>query len=140
VIRRLPPIPVPPRSIVIERYAAIPPRPRDVIIERWLPYSKEPQRRKVITHRAPAPRPYPSPRNTIVVYEPVQANVVRSVQRLGVQPQNPQEYAHRYGHVLLNPSTLVAQAQHLGIVEDLVRSFIKFYICYFRLIFTESTI
>ncbi len=123
MIKKLPPIPVPPRSIIIERYPANPPRPRDVIIERWLPYSKEPQKRKVITYRAPPPRPYPPPRNTIVVYEPIQANVVRSVQKLGIQPQNPQEYILRYGPTLIDASTLVAQAQNVGIIEDLVRHY-----------------
>jgi hypothetical protein len=119
VIKRLPPIPVPPRSVIVERFPAIPPRPRDIIIERWLPYSKEPQRRKVITYRAPTPRPYPQPRNTIVLYEPVQANVVRQVHKVGIQPQNPQEYAFRHGHSLLDGSTLLAQAQSLGINDDL---------------------
>ncbi len=120
IIKKLPPIPVPPRSIVVERYPAIPPRPRDIIIERWLPYSKEPKKRKVITYRAPPIRPYPPPRNTIIVYEPVHANVVRSVQRLGVQPQNPQEYVLRYGTTLLDGATLVTHAQNVGVVEDLV--------------------
>lgn len=114
------PIPVPPRSIVVERFPAAPPRPRDVIIERWLPYSKEPQKRKVITYRAPPPRPYPPPRNTVIVYEPIQANVVRSIQKLGVQPQNPQEYALRYGGTLLDSATLLARAQNVGVVADLV--------------------
>ncbi len=43
------------------------------------------------------------------------------MQKLGIQPQNPQEYAFRYGDALLDASTLVAQAQSIGIVEDLVR-------------------
>jgi hypothetical protein len=120
VIRKLAPIPVPPRSVVVERFPAIPARPRDVIIERWVPYSKEPQKRKVITYRAPQPRPYPAPRNTIIAYEPIQAHVVRSVHKVGVQQQNPHEYALRHGSSLLDAPTLVAQAQHLGINDDLV--------------------
>ena len=119
-IKQLPAIPVPPRSVIIERYPPTPPRPRDIIIERWVPYSKEPQRRQVITHRAPPPRSYPPPRNTIIVYEPIQANVVRSVQKVGIQPQNPQEYTDRYGHTLLDSATLVAQAQQAGVIDDLV--------------------
>ncbi|CAF0760214.1 unnamed protein product [Adineta steineri] len=119
VIKKLPAAPVPPRSIVVERYPATPARPRDIIIERWVPYSKEPQKRKVITHRAPPPRAYPQPRNTIIAYEAPQVNVVRSVRRLGVQAQNPQEYVSRYGHTLLDASTLVAQAQQIGVNEDL---------------------
>lgn len=119
VIKKLPAVPVPPRSVIVERFPALPPRPRDVVIERWLPYSKEPQKRKVVTYRAPPPRPYPAPRNTVVIYEPVQANVVRVVQRLGVQPQNPQEYVLRYGGSLLDSASLVTQVQNVGINEDI---------------------
>ncbi|CAF2381768.1 unnamed protein product [Rotaria sp. Silwood2] len=120
LIKKLPPIPVPPRSVIVERFSALPPRPRDIFIERWLPYSKEPPQRKVIVQRAPPPHPYPAPRNAIIVYDPVQAHVVRSIQKFGIQPQNPEEYKLRYGNTLLDPSTLVAQAQHIGIIEDLV--------------------
>ncbi|CAF0722618.1 unnamed protein product [Rotaria sordida] len=119
IIKRLPPIPVPPRSVIFERFPPLPPRPRDVVIERWLPYSKEIPRRRVITQRAPPPHPYPPPRNTIIDYEQAQANVVRSVQNLGIQLQNPEEYKLRYGNTLLDPATLVAHAQHLGISENI---------------------
>jgi hypothetical protein len=98
----------------------MPPRPRDIIVERWVPYSKEPQRRQVITHRAAPPPSYPPPRNTIIVYEPIQANIVRSVQKVGIQPRNPEEYTHQYGDTLLDSATLVAQAQHAGVIDDLV--------------------
>ena len=73
-----------------------------------------------MTHRAPPPRPYPTPRNIIIMYEPIQANVVHSVQKFGVQQQNPDEYRTRYGNTLLDASTLISQALNFGIVEDLV--------------------
>ena len=120
VIRKLPPTPVPPRSIIVERYPPVPARPRDIVIERWLPYSKETQKRKVITYRAPPPPSYPQPRNTIIVYEPVQVNVIRQIHRLGVQSQNPQEYVAQYGHNLLDSASLLAQAQQIGINDNLV--------------------
>jgi hypothetical protein len=125
VIKKLPPIPVPPRSVVVERFPPAPPRPRDVVIERWVPYSKEPQKRKIITYRAPPPQPYPAPRNTIIAYEPPQANVVRTIHRIGVQPQNPQEYTLKHGSSLLDSSSLVAQVQNLGIHGDLVCNFLE---------------
>ncbi|CAF0770134.1 unnamed protein product [Adineta ricciae] len=119
VIRKLPPTPPPPRSIIVERYPAVPARPRDIVIERWLPYSKETQKRKVITYRAPPPPSYPQPRNTIIVYEPVQVNVLRQIHRLGVQPQNPQEYIAQYGYNLLDSASLLAQTQQIGINDNL---------------------
>ncbi|CAF1205013.1 unnamed protein product [Adineta ricciae] len=122
VIRKLPPTSPPPRSIIVERYPPVPARPRDIVIERWLPYSKETQKRKVITYRAPPPPSYPQPRNTIIVYEPVQVNVIRQIHRLGVQPQNPQEYVAQYGHNLLDSASLLAQAQQIGINDNLSSS------------------
>lgn len=50
----------------------------------------------------------------------MQANIVRVVRKLGVQPQNPQEYALRYGSSLLDSTTLLTQVQNAGINEDLV--------------------
>ncbi|UJR35351.1 hypothetical protein I4U23_028109 [Adineta vaga] len=119
VIKKLPSTPVPPRSIIVERFPPIPPRPRDIIIERWLPYPKEPQKRKIITHRAPPPPTYPQPRNTIIVHEPIQVNVVRQIHRLDVQVQNPQDYIARYGHSLLDSTSLLTKVQQVGINEDL---------------------
>ncbi|CAF4914671.1 unnamed protein product, partial [Rotaria magnacalcarata] len=44
----LPAVPVPPRSVVIERYPPAPEKPRDIIIERWLPYGPESARRTIV--------------------------------------------------------------------------------------------
>ncbi|CAF4649260.1 unnamed protein product, partial [Rotaria magnacalcarata] len=48
VTRVLPAVPVPPRSVVIERYPPAPEKPRDIIIERWLPYGPESARRTIV--------------------------------------------------------------------------------------------
>lgn len=64
ITKMLPPLPVPPRSVIIERLPPLPPKPRDVIVERWLPY-RTLQKRRVIIQRAP-PAVIPKPRNIII--------------------------------------------------------------------------
>jgi hypothetical protein len=78
-------------------------------------------KRKTIVQRAEAPAAYPKPRNVIIQYEAPQVRVVRQFQRLGVTPENPQEYIQRYGASLFDPQTLVQQARAAGVVEDIVR-------------------
>ncbi len=65
VTKSLPPIPPPPRSVIIEKLPPLPAKPRDIIIERWIPYDST-QKRKVIVHRAEEPKPYPPPKNIII--------------------------------------------------------------------------
>jgi hypothetical protein len=63
----LPPIPVPPRSVIIETLPPLPARPRDIVIERWMPYEYESiDQRQVIVERADEPSPYPPPKNIII--------------------------------------------------------------------------
>ncbi|CAF1077262.1 unnamed protein product [Rotaria sordida] len=118
VIRKLPALPIPPRSVVIERLPALPPKPRDIIIERWVPYGAM-TKRKTIIQRAESIKPYPKPRNIIIQYEAPQVRVVRQFQRLGITPENPQEYVQRYGTSLLDAQTLLQQARTAGVVEDI---------------------
>lgn len=66
VTKSLPPLPPPPRSVVIEKLPALPPKPRDIIIERWIPYESTQQQRKVIVQRAEGAKSYPPPRNVII--------------------------------------------------------------------------
>ncbi|CAF4581472.1 unnamed protein product, partial [Rotaria magnacalcarata] len=115
-VRNLPPIPLPPRSVVIERIPPVPPKPRDIIIERWLPYGAMAQR-KTIVQRAEAAKAYPKPRNIIIQYESPQIRVVRQFQRFGVTPENPEEYIRRYGATLFDSHSLLQQARTVGVVE-----------------------
>ncbi len=136
VIRHLSALPVPPRSVIVERLPPLPPKPRktkpffflfkifilfsgDIIIERWIPYGAQAKRRTIV-QRAAAAKEYPKPRNIIIVYDPVQARIVRQFQRLGVTQENPQAYLSRYGASLLDTTTLVQQARAAGVVEDIV--------------------
>ncbi|CAF1486884.1 unnamed protein product [Adineta steineri] len=118
VIRKLPALPLPPRSVIIERLPPTPPKPRDIIIERWIPYNAL-ANRKTIVQRAEEAKSYPKPRNVIIQYEAPQVRVVRQFQRLGVTPENPQEYINRYGTSLFDSQTLVQQARAAGVIEDI---------------------
>ncbi|CAF3679950.1 unnamed protein product [Rotaria socialis] len=118
VTRHLPPIPVPPRSVIVERHPPCPQKPRDIIIERWIPYGPPPQRRTIV-QRAPAPVKYTQPRNYVIVYEPVQARVIRQFRRIGINKEDPQVYKTRYGSTLLDSATLVHVARNAGVIEDI---------------------
>jgi len=111
-------LPVPPRSVIIERLPAAPAKPRDIIIERWIPYGAAAKRQtKVI--RAEVAKGYAKPRNVIIQYEPIQVRVVRQFQRLGVTQENPQAYLQRYGAQLLEAQILLQQARAAGVIEDI---------------------
>ncbi|CAF3412007.1 unnamed protein product [Rotaria sp. Silwood2] len=117
-IRRLAPLPVPPRSVVVEREAPSPPKPKNVILERWLPYGA-PAKRRTIVQRAPPVKPYSNPRNVVIQYESTPVNIVRKVQFLGVTQEDPQAYIQRYGASLLDSHTLEQIARAAGVVENI---------------------
>ncbi len=96
----------------------------DIIIERWIPYGPQAKRRTIV-QRAAAAVQYPQPRNIIIVYDAVQARVIRQFQRLGVTQENPQAYVARYGASLLDAAALVQQARTAGVVEDIVNALSK---------------
>jgi hypothetical protein len=95
----------------------------DIIIERWCPY-EQPERQEIV-HPAPPPIKYPPPTHTVIVYDPVQSNIVRKFENLEVTQENPDAYVARYGASLLDPATLVRQARNAGITEDIVNFFWK---------------
>ncbi|CAF1160538.1 unnamed protein product [Rotaria sordida] len=118
VIKTLSPLPPPPRPVILEKIPPLPPKPRDVIIERWIPYENI-QKRKVIVQRAEEPKPYPPPKNIIIVYEPVQTRIIRNVERLGIKPEDPHNYLTTYRDSLLQTEQLLERIKQLGITEDL---------------------
>ncbi|CAF1284023.1 unnamed protein product [Rotaria sordida] len=118
VTRCLPAIPVPPRSVVIERLPSLPAKPRDIIIERWLPYKSLGQRRTII-QRAGPPIVYPAPRHTIIIYGAAESRIVRKFEKLGVVQENPADYIARYGASLVDAVTLVQLARNAGVTEDI---------------------
>ncbi|CAF3877299.1 unnamed protein product [Rotaria magnacalcarata] len=117
ITKLLPPLPVPPRSVIIERLPPLPPKPRDVVVERWLPYRAQ-QKRRVIVQRAPPPV-VQKPRNIIIYYEPPKAQIVRRFLNLGVERANPTEYVARYGTQLEDSHALISHARQAGVVEDI---------------------
>jgi hypothetical protein len=94
----------------------------DIIIERWVPYGPPPKRRTIV-QRAAAAVQYPRPRNIIVVYDSVQARVIRQFQRFAITQEDPRAYTARHGSSLLDSAALVQQARTAGIVEDIVNNF-----------------
>ncbi|CAF0721836.1 unnamed protein product [Didymodactylos carnosus] len=118
ITRQLPAEPPPPRAVIIERLPPLPPKPRDIIIERWLPYQLS-QKRKVLVQRAPIIKEYLKPKNVIIIYEPVQAQIIRQFQKLGVVRQDPKTYINRYGAQLQDAITLEEEARKAGVTEDI---------------------
>ncbi|CAF0870013.1 unnamed protein product [Adineta steineri] len=120
ITRQLPPEPAPPRAVIIERLPPLPSKPRDIIIERWLPYEIVNQKRKVIVQRAPkSSKQYSQPKNVIITYEPVHANIIRNFQKQSVTREDPQVYLTRYGSQLYEPDLVIQQARAVGVIEDL---------------------
>lgn len=146
----LPPLPIPPRSVIVEKIPPEPAKPPDVLIERWIPYQSL-TKRKVILQRAEDPPEYPPPKNIIIEfssfsmeflrfevcsslfrYDVPETRVVRQVQRLGVTPEDPESYRRRYGETLLDSQELLAKVKQLGIDDDLVNR------CHCRRFFFET--
>ncbi|CAF4576617.1 unnamed protein product, partial [Rotaria magnacalcarata] len=75
ITRWLPPVPVPPRSLVVDRFPA-PEVPPDIIMERWTPYGPPPERRTIVKP-APPPIKYPHPTHTVVIHDKPPVCVVR---------------------------------------------------------------
>lgn len=91
----------------------------DIVIERWLPYGPQPERQTIV-QRAPAPKGYEQPYNTIIIHDNVQVRVARKFERLGISQEDPETYLSRYGTSLLDSATLLQEARNAGINEDLV--------------------
>ncbi|CAF0931354.1 unnamed protein product [Adineta ricciae] len=119
ITRQLPPEPAPPRAVIIERLPPLPSKPRDIIIERWLPYEVVNEKRKVVVQRAPKSKQSAQPKNVIITYEPVHANIIRNFQKQNVTREDPQLYLSRYGSQLYDPELVIQQARAVGVVEDL---------------------
>jgi hypothetical protein len=100
----------------------------DIILERWLPYEPRLPSRTVRIPAISGPLPDP-PRNRIIEYQPLQVNVVREFQRLGITRTDPQVYIQQHGSSLLDSATFVQQVRAAGVVEDIV-SFALFYLFY----------
>ena len=135
--RYLPPVPVPPRSVIIERFP-VQKKPgkiiiffyfcfrffvffllADIIIERWIPYGPQAERPIVIQPAPPAIK-YPLPTHTIVIYDANPSRVTTKLEKLGVVQENPNAYISRYGTSLLDPATIVQEARNSSVVKHTV--------------------
>jgi hypothetical protein len=86
--KRLPP---PPRKVIVERLPQLPTKPQTVLVERWLPY-QQPKRRVIFQAARQPDTVVAKPKNVIVKWENVEANVTREIKHLGVIRADPAEY------------------------------------------------
>jgi len=114
----LPPLPAPPRSLIIEKFPNQPDRPRDIILERWLPYEHRYPSRTVRVAAETSVLPEP-PHNRIIQYQTLAPSIVRQFERLGVVRADPHTYIQQYGSTLLDSGTFVRKARDVGVVEDI---------------------
>lgn len=86
----------PPRQVIVERLPAKPEPPPNIIIEKWLDY--EPQKRKVRyippDNNVIIQKPQP---NVLIQWDPLQYEVKKEYNDLGVEVADPYEYARKYG-------------------------------------------
>ncbi|CAF1398843.1 unnamed protein product, partial [Didymodactylos carnosus] len=109
--KTLPPGPVQPRQIIIERLPTPPPKPRTVIFEKWLPYKKV--KRPVLLQKAQPPAPVKPVRNVIIEYEPLKAFTVRRVIEEGVFRVDPHTY------ITQQPQSGIGDVRIVERIEDL---------------------
>lgn len=97
---------LPPRRIVVEKLPKLPPKPQPVIIERWLPYEK--QKRKVVYEKSTKSRAVSEerPKNLIVQWDSPHVNYKTSINWLGIESADPEEYKRRYGTSLVRTEEL----------------------------------
>lgn len=75
----VPPLPKPPRQVIIEQHPQLPPKPQNIVIERWLP--AQPRQRRILYERLP-PQAVCQPTNTqpiIVQYDQPRVHIQREV-------------------------------------------------------------
>ncbi|CAM4834545.1 unnamed protein product, partial [Rotaria magnacalcarata] len=113
----LPPVPLPPRSLVIERFPASETL-QDIIIERWLPYGPASERRTIVQPAPPAMK-YPLPTHTIIIHDKAPARIVRKIEKAGVTQEDPEDYIRRYGSSLLDSAAVLERARQAGVIEDI---------------------
>ena len=108
----------------------------DIIIERWLPYSPQPERRKII-ERAPPPMKYPEPFHNITIYRNVETRTHQNFEHHVVQ-ENPCNYKVLYKESLLDSKKLVQEATKAGVTENhlvnvfqtkIFRKKLRFFLC-----------
>lgn len=98
----------------------------DIIIERWLPYGPLPER-EIIRRPITCYGDVAKPTCTIIKYDNPQPRISQKFVVVEVYNADPKDYAVRYSGSLLSPSELVLEARHVGIREDIVKCFQRYY-------------
>jgi hypothetical protein len=86
----------------VERLAPLPVKPRSVIIERWLPYPQV-KRRVILNHvnQNGTGLKVKPPKNVIIQWEPPEVKVTTKYTYLGVIKADPRKYQEMYGPSLV---------------------------------------
>lgn len=88
-------MPPPPRRVIIERLPNLPAPPPSLLIERWLPYPK--QKRKVVFKKEKSLNTvYERPKNVIIEWEAPEILIKKDIKYLGVVKADPEEYSKKY--------------------------------------------
>ena len=87
--------------------------PQDVIIERWLGYDR--RTRNVVFRPAAPIAPLPAPKNVLIEWEPIEADVCKKYNFLGVECADPASYAAQHGGTLVDGRQLPADADHFQV-------------------------
>lgn len=94
----------------------------DVYVELWKPYPpRGPGRRVVIP--APPPKPYPTPRNQVIIRSCPPPRIAHSFQRLGEIQVNPESYYQQYSNSLLDIAEINRQVRAVGLPVNLVSAY-----------------
>lgn len=85
----------------------------------WRQYPpRSPPRRIVIP--APPPKPYPAPRNQIIIHECPSPRITHSIQRLAILQMNPELYSQQYNGSLLDSAEIIQQIRSSELPIDIV--------------------
>lgn len=79
---------------------------------------RAPGRRVVIP--APPPKPYPTPRNQVIIRQCPAPRIAHSIQRLGGVQMNPEAYVQQYSASLLDTAQITQQVRAVGLPANIV--------------------
>jgi hypothetical protein len=93
----------PSRKVVVERLPPLPLKPKSIIIEKWLPYPEV--KRKVIYNKTNQPE-IKKPKNIIINWETPETEIKTEIRYLGIVKVDPKEYSEKYKDTLKDPNNL----------------------------------
>ncbi len=108
--------------MIIKRVPPLPAKPRSVIIEKWLPYKTLPER-PILYERAEQQQPTRSTqRNVILQYEPAHVRVEQEIQNVGCFRVDPEIYRAQFGSQLRRTDSIRRVLQDIGCNPDVIET------------------